>query len=138
MRRMPMPAQRQSRQLSLFENSSREGRSRGAALTVGDVARMLEQAGVPRIERSIINRCKPNRQGIAKLDAFFDTNERKDFITPQSVTVAIGEERAKQAANGKATGAKPMNDMPQDADNSSRRSFQRKASRRWRNGCAER
>src|SRR5450432_4520662 len=66
-------------------------------LTVREVARLFEQAGVPRTERSIVHWCQPNHQGIARLDAFFDTNERKYFITPQSATAAIREEQAKQA-----------------------------------------
>lgn len=66
-------------------------------LTVREVARLFEDAGVPRTERSIINWCQPNRQGIARLDAFFDTNERKYFITGQSVHLAIKEEQAKAA-----------------------------------------
>ena len=61
-----------------------------------EVARQFEQAGVPRTERSIINWCQPNRQGITRLDAFFDENERRYLITPQSVTRGIEEERAKQ------------------------------------------
>ena len=67
-------------------------------LTVREVARLFEDAGVPRTERSIINWCQPNRQGIARLGAFFDENERKYFITPQSVNRAIEEELAKQPA----------------------------------------
>ncbi len=63
--------------------------------SVREVARMFEQAGVPRTERSIINWCQPNRQGIARLDAYFDTNERRYFITPESVTRAIQEEQSK-------------------------------------------
>src|SRR5206468_2917049 len=55
---------------------------------------------VPRTERSIINWCQPNRQGITRLDAFLDTNERRYFITPQSVNRAIEEERARAAAAG--------------------------------------
>jgi len=65
-------------------------------LTVREVARLFEDAGVPRTERSIINWCQMNRQGIARLDAFFDENERKYFITPQSVNRAVEEELAKQ------------------------------------------
>lgn len=69
-------------------------------LTVRESARLFEQAGVPRTERSIVNWCQPNHQSVARLDAFFDTNERKYFITPQSVEFAIREEQAKQAAAG--------------------------------------
>jgi len=56
---------------------------------------MFEEAGVPRTERSIINWCQPNRTGVARLDCYFDPNEHKYFITPQSVTLAIREEQAK-------------------------------------------
>jgi len=34
-----------------------------------------------------------NRQGIARLDSYFDPNERKYYITPQSVEAAIQEEK---------------------------------------------
>ena len=90
-------------------------------LTVREVARLFEQAGVPRTERSIVNWCQPNHQGIARLDAFFDTNERKYFVTPQSVTAAVGEEQAKQAASGAAPSA-PANDAPKTSERSSRHS----------------
>ena len=60
-------------------------RSGQHTLTVREVARLFEQAGVPRTERSIVNWCQPNHQGIARLDAFFDTNERKYFVTLQRV-----------------------------------------------------
>src|ERR1039458_1305053 len=68
------------------------------ALTVRETARMFEGAGVARTERSIINWCQPNRQGIARLDSYFDPNERKYYITPQSVEAVIQEEiqRAKK------------------------------------------
>jgi len=49
-------------------------------LTVREVARMFEAAGVARTERSIVNWCQRNRQGIARLAAYFDTNDRKWFI----------------------------------------------------------
>jgi hypothetical protein len=42
-----------------------------------------------------VNWCQRNALGAAKLDAYFDPNERKYFITPESVDVAIAEERAK-------------------------------------------
>jgi hypothetical protein len=61
-------------------------------LTVRETARMFETAGVARTERSIINWCQPNRQGIARLDSYYDPNERKYYITPQSVETAIQEE----------------------------------------------
>ena len=50
-------------------------------LTVREVARFFEQAGVPRTERSIINWCRLNRHGVARLDSFFDENEGRYYIT---------------------------------------------------------
>ena len=64
-------------------------------LTAHDVTRMFEEAGVSRTERSIINWCHPDKHGVSRLDVFYDTNERKYFITPQSVELAIKEEQAK-------------------------------------------
>jgi len=67
-------------------------------LTVRETARMFETAGVSRTERSVVNWCQPNRQGIARLDSYYDPNERKYYITPQSVEMAIQEE-IQRAAN---------------------------------------
>ena len=36
-------------------------------LSVKEVARLFESAGVARIERSIVNWCQPNQQGVARL-----------------------------------------------------------------------
>ena len=44
-------------------------RKENHTLTVRETARMFEVAGVARTERSIINWCQPNRQGIARLDS---------------------------------------------------------------------
>jgi len=74
-------------------------------LTVKEVARMFESAGVARIERSIINWCRPNKMGVARLDSFFDTNERKYFITPESVELAIKEEQGKMAQTSETAAA---------------------------------
>jgi hypothetical protein len=89
-------------------------------LTVREVARMFENADVPRTERSIINWCQPNRQGIARLDAFFDTNERKYFITPQSVSLAIREEQAKGGGNAAVTPPPMKEKIPNPSENNSR------------------
>jgi hypothetical protein len=72
-------------------------RKENHTLTVREVARLFEAAGVARSERSIVNWCQPNRQGIPRLDSYYDPNERKYFITPQSVEAAIAEEKAKAA-----------------------------------------
>lgn len=70
-------------------------RKQNHTLTVREVARMFEAAGVARTERSIVNWCTPNRTGIARLDSYFDPNERRYFISTQSVELAIAEEKAK-------------------------------------------
>ena len=88
-------------------------------LTVREVARHFEQAGVTRTERSIINWCRPNRQGVARLDAFFDENEGRYYITQQSVTRAIEDERAKQPAGGAAPLSEP--EIPNRSESSSHR-----------------
>ena len=72
-------------------------RKENHTLTVREAARLFEAAGVARTERSIINWCQPNRTGIARLDAYFDPNERKYYLTPLSVELAIAEEKAKAA-----------------------------------------
>lgn len=68
-------------------------------LTVREVARMFEAAGVSRTERSIVKWCLPNKHDVARLDAFFDANERKWFITEESVDRAIAEEKARAVRN---------------------------------------
>ena len=75
-------------------------RKENHTLTVRETARMFEAAGVARTERSIINWCQPNRQGITRLDSYYDPNERKYYITPQSVEAVIQEEiqRAKKSS----------------------------------------
>ena len=75
-------------------------RTENHTLTVREVARLFEQAGLPRTERSIINWCRLNRQGVARLEAFFDENEGRYYITQQSVNRAVEEERATQPAAG--------------------------------------
>jgi hypothetical protein len=72
-------------------------RKENHSLMVREVSRMFEAAGVARTERSITNWCWPNRQGVARLDGYFDPNERRYYITPESVELAIAEEKAKAA-----------------------------------------
>lgn len=93
-------------------------RTEGHTLTVREVARLFEQAGVSRTERSIINWCQPNRQSVARLDAFFDENERRYYVTPQSVTRAIEEEQAKHPAN--ATRPTSETEVPKRSETESR------------------
>ena len=88
-------------------------RGENHTLTVREVARLFEAAGVARTERSIVNWCQPNLQGISRLDAYFDPNEHKYFITPQSVELAIQEEKAK-AAKAQAV-SEPVGSVPNNA-----------------------
>lgn len=89
-------------------------RKESHTLTVREVARMFEAAGVARTERSIINWCQPNRTGIARLDSYFDPNERRYFITLQSVEQAIAEENAKAGKGNEPL--EPFRSIPQGAD----------------------
>lgn len=70
-------------------------RAENHTLTVREAARRFEAAGVARTERSIVNWCQPVPQGVPRLDAYYEVNERKWFITPESVVRAIAEEQAK-------------------------------------------
>ncbi len=58
-------------------------RKQNHTLTVREVARLFEAAGVARTERSIVNWCQRDALGTARLDSYFDRNERKCFITPR-------------------------------------------------------
>jgi len=89
-------------------------RKENHTLTVREAARVFEAAGVGRTERSIINWCQPNKGGIARLDSYFDPNERKYFISPQSVELAISEERAKGARD--SNGQKPPFTVRKDSE----------------------
>src|SRR2546426_8613596 len=78
-------------------------RKENHTISVRDAAKMFEAAGVARTERSIINWCRQNRQGLARLDCYLDPNDRKYFITQASIELAIKEEMSKgqqKAASG--------------------------------------
>ena len=89
-------------------------RKENHSLTVREAARLFETAGVARTERSITNWCQPNRTGVARLDAYFDPNERKYYISPQSVELAIAEEKAKAAKINEPS--EPFGKVPQPAE----------------------
>lgn len=82
-------------------------RKESHTLTVREVARMFETAGVARTERSITNWCQPNKLGVSRLDAYFDPNERRYFISAKSVELAITEEQAKAAKANQIPGDGP-------------------------------
>jgi len=77
-------------------------------LSVKEVARLFEDADVTRTERSITRWCKSDPQGEAKLDCYFDTNELKWFITPQSVRLAITEEQNRMQREGVLKNSLPV------------------------------
>jgi hypothetical protein len=85
-------------------------------LTVRETARLFETAGVARSERSIVNWCQKNRQGIARLDAYFDPNERRYFITRQSADSIIAEEKARAAK----ANAEPLPQPAEDFGNTAK------------------
>jgi predicted RNase H-like nuclease (RuvC/YqgF family) len=59
-------------------------------------------------------RCQPNRQVISQLDSYYDPNERRYYITPQSVETAIQEEKAKAAKNNEFS--EPVRSLRKDAE----------------------
>ena len=83
-------------------------------LTVKEVARMFEEAGVARTERSVINWCQKDPNGSSRLDSYFDPNERKHFITPESADRAIKEELAKVGLGANSTA--PATSLRTDQD----------------------
>ncbi len=99
----------------IIPNSSE--RTENHTLTVREVARRFEVAGVARTERSIINWCQSNKLGVSRLDAYFDPNERKYFMTTESVERAIAEEKAK--ATKTIESAEIFGTIPNDAERAS-------------------
>ncbi len=69
-------------------------------LTVREAARLFEHRGVARSERSITNWCAPNKDGLSRLACHFDPNDRRYWITPESVERVIAEELAKAKVAG--------------------------------------
>lgn len=91
---------------------SRSERKESHTLTVREVARMFEAAGVARTERSIVKWCRRVGNEVPRLDSYFDPNERKHYITSGSVERAIAEEHAKVAkinARSEPNGSVPTN-----------------------------
>jgi hypothetical protein len=86
-------------------------------ISVRDAAKMFEAAGVARTERSIINWCWPNRQGLARLDSYFDPNDRKYFITQQSIELAIKEELSKSQPQESTAFPNGQEKVPQPSEN---------------------
>lgn len=84
-------------------------------LTVRQVTRMFEDAGAARTERSVVNWCQPNKHGVSRLDCYFEPNERRYFITKESVDRAIEEELAKTSITEKSQpGSESFGNVPHD------------------------
>jgi hypothetical protein len=96
-------------------------RTENHILSVREVARMFENAGVPRTERSVTNWCRADASGVSRLDAYFDFNERRYFITPQSVERAIQEELAKARVDGAAQSTEAFGSIPKAEEGRSNR-----------------
>jgi len=60
-----------------------------------------------------------NRTGIARLDSYYDPNKRKYYLTPQSVELAVHEEKAKAAKINEAS--EPIGKVPNDAERATER-----------------
>ena len=110
---------------AVFRNQRQAAaRSENHTLTVKEVARMFEAAGEARIERTIVNWCQPNRHGVARLDAYFDPNERRYLITAQSVDRAIKEEIAKGARRSESAEALGDAANSPESESKSRKQFE--------------
>jgi hypothetical protein len=69
-------------------------------ITVREAARIFEDNDVPRTERAITNWCNENARGVTRLDACYDEEQRKYYITEASIARAIQEERDKSRHRG--------------------------------------
>ncbi len=78
------------------EDLSETFRKENHTLSVRDVVKLFEEKGVDITERSIVNYCHPNKYGVSLLDSYYDQNERKHFISLESVEKAIVEVRARK------------------------------------------
>ena len=80
-------------------------RKENHTLTVQESARMFEAAGVGRTERSILRWCRRIEGEVPRLDNYFDQNERRRYITPESIERVITEEKAKADRNSPMSGS---------------------------------
>jgi hypothetical protein len=82
-----------------------------------EAARVFERKGVARSERSITNWCTVNKDGLSRLACHFDPNDRRYWITPESVERVIAEELAKAKVAGvQSSQTEGQNTLPHDAD----------------------
>jgi len=71
-------------------------RKENHTLTIKEVLKIFESKNVDITERSVVNYCHPNKYGASLLDCYLDQNERKYFITPESVERAVEEVKARK------------------------------------------
>src|SRR4051812_40033052 len=99
-----------------FRTVSEEERAK-YTLTVREAARVFERSGVARSERSITNWCTAHKDGLSRLACHFDPNDRRYWITPESVERVIAEELTKaKVAGAQIAHAEPANPLPHAAE----------------------
>ena len=74
-------------------------RTSAHTLTVHEVSRLFEIAGVPITEKTVTNWCHHDKQGARRLDGVYDETDRRWYITPLSVDAAITVERFRKRQN---------------------------------------
>jgi len=83
--------------------------------TVRTAAKTLEAAGYPITERTIINWCRPTKDGAAQLDCAFDDKEKKYFITRESLEKVMVD-------LPKANPPQPLPNFPKEVQKNAERS----------------
>lgn len=75
-------------------------------LTTKEAARRCVDAGLPRIERTMLNWCQPDRNGESRMKCHYDHASRKWFINEESFEVALAEEISRAKSRGEFLGPK--------------------------------
>jgi hypothetical protein len=70
-------------------------RSSRHILSTHEVSKIFEQAECRVSVRTIIRWCNKNKQGVRRLDCAFDANDRKYYISKESVASLLNEEKQK-------------------------------------------
>ncbi len=77
----------------------------GYTITVREAARIFEEAGILRTERTLTNWCNTNARGIARLDCCYRESQHRYYITPQSINKMVREERQRMLDRNKHNAA---------------------------------
>jgi hypothetical protein len=75
-------------------------------LTTKEAARRCVDAGLPRIERTMLNWCQPDRNGESRMKCHYDHASRKWYINEESFEVALAEEISRAKSRGEFLGPK--------------------------------